>query len=68
MPDKINLENICKKAGIFRCISHKKHADLKIESGVIMITACCNKFHDHIESFIERQIELTNNETQEEQL
>ena len=67
MAVKIDLENIRKKAEIFRCIRHKKSAMLKIESEVIIITACCDKFHDHIQSFIERQIELaTNQETQEQ--
>lgn len=62
MTVKVDLENIIKKAAIFRCITHKKSAILKVESGVIIIQACCYNFHDHIESFVERQIELAENE------
>jgi hypothetical protein len=58
MRGKIDLEVICKKAGVFTCIKHKKHAVLTIEAGIIKVTGCCEKFTDHIENFIERQIEL----------
>ncbi|MCW3113154.1 MAG: hypothetical protein JWR18_1550 [Segetibacter sp.] len=66
MAAKIDLEHIRKKAEIFRCIHHKKHPLLKIESDVIIITTCCDKFHDHIQGFIERQIENASNEESEE--
>jgi hypothetical protein len=68
MASKIDLENIIKKADIFRCIKHKKNPVLKIDSDFILIQACCDNFHDHIESFIERQIELATNEENQEQL
>jgi hypothetical protein len=64
---KVDLETIIKKAEIFKCIKHRKNAVLKSESGVIIIQACCNNFHDHIESFIERQIELATNEQNQEE-
>lgn len=68
MPVKIDLESICRKAEIFRCIYHKKYPLLKIEADFVVISACCNRFHDHIESFIERQIELANNQERHDEI
>ena len=68
MTIKVDLESIIKKAEIFKCIKHRKTAILKPESGVIIIQACCNNFHDHIECFIERQIELASNEQHQEEI
>jgi hypothetical protein len=68
MAIKIDLEGIIKKAEIFKCITHKKPATLRLESEVIIIQACCDKFHDHLESFIERQIELAADKENHEQL
>ena len=58
MKVEIDLEAICKKAGIFTCIKHKKPAALTIEAGIIRVSGCCDKFCNHIENFIDRQIEL----------
>ncbi len=68
MTIKIDLENIIKKAEIFKCIRHRKNALFKLESGVIIIQACCNNFQDHVECFIDRQIELSTNEQNQEQI
>ena len=55
----VNLKIIRKKALVFKCIIHKKPAVLEIVAPVIIINACCQRFHDHIECFIERQIDFT---------
>ncbi len=65
---KIDLDNIVKRARIFACIIHKKPAVFRIETGVIVIQACCDKFHDHIDNFIQRQIELANTDENQEQI
>lgn len=58
MAINIDIEQICKKAEIFRCIIHRKQAILEIESDEIVIKACCEAFYDHIQYFIDRQFEL----------
>jgi len=68
MAININLESICKKAEVFRCIRHKKAPLLKIESDVIIITTCCDNFQEHIENFVERQIELASNQESQKQI